>query len=85
MGPQPQVPFSLLPQSVREEHQGYEQELSRLRAQYEEEVLRFQEAQVRALQQLQEKHQALSQEAQHEKEEEKQRLTAVRPQAPSSS
>uniref|UniRef100_A0A8C4IU14 Protein FAM184A/B N-terminal domain-containing protein n=1 Tax=Dicentrarchus labrax TaxID=13489 RepID=A0A8C4IU14_DICLA len=60
--------------SLREEHQGYEKELSRLRAHYEEEMLRFKEAQVRALEELEEKHQTMSEEAQQEKEEEKKLL-----------
>uniref|UniRef100_A0A087XHH3 Family with sequence similarity 184 member Aa n=1 Tax=Poecilia formosa TaxID=48698 RepID=A0A087XHH3_POEFO len=61
-------------QSLREEHQGYEKELSRLRAHYEEETLRFKEAQVRALEELEEKHRALREEAQQEKEDEKKLL-----------
>ncbi|KAM9334204.1 protein FAM184A-like isoform 1-T1 [Symphorus nematophorus] len=65
-----------LEQSLREEHQGYEKELTRLRAHYEEEMLRFKEAQVRALEELEEKHQAMSEEAQQEKEEEKKLLVA---------
>lgn len=65
------------PQSLREEHQGYEKELSRLRAHYEEEMLRFKEAQVRALEEMEEKHQAMSEEAQQEKEEEKKLLVTV--------
>ncbi|XP_044043632.1 protein FAM184A-like isoform X7 [Siniperca chuatsi] len=63
-----------LEQSLREEHQGYEKELSRLRAHYEEETLRFREAQVRALEEMEEKHQAMREEAQQEKEEEKKLL-----------
>ncbi|CAI5638165.1 unnamed protein product [Oreochromis niloticus] len=63
-----------LEQSLREEHQGYEKELSRLRAHYEEETLRFKEAQVRALEELEEKHQVMREEAQQEKEEEKKLL-----------
>ncbi|XP_014824692.1 PREDICTED: protein FAM184A isoform X3 [Poecilia mexicana] len=63
-----------LEQSLREEHQGYEKELSRLRAHYEEETLRFKEAQVRALEELEEKHRALREEAQQEKEDEKKLL-----------
>ncbi|XP_071320365.1 protein FAM184A isoform X3 [Trachinotus anak] len=63
-----------LEQSLREEHQGYEKELSRLRAHYEEETLRFKEAQVRALEEMEEKHQAMREEAQQEKEEEKKLL-----------
>ncbi|XP_075334157.1 protein FAM184A-like isoform X5 [Odontesthes bonariensis] len=65
-----------LEQSLREEHQGYEKELSRLRAHYEEETLRFKEAQVRELEELEEKHRAMTEEAQQEKEEEKTRLIA---------
>ncbi|CAG5933050.1 unnamed protein product [Menidia menidia] len=65
-----------LEQSLREEHQGYEKELSRLRAHYEEETLRFKEAQVRALEELEEKHRAMRDEAQHEKEEERKHLIA---------
>ncbi|XP_068612321.1 protein FAM184A [Brachionichthys hirsutus] len=64
-----------LEQSLREEHQGYEKELCRLRGHYEEEMLRFKEAQVRALEELEEKHQAMSEEAHQEKEEEKELLT----------
>ncbi|CAG06666.1 unnamed protein product [Tetraodon nigroviridis] len=60
--------------SLREEHQGYEKELSRLRAHYEEEMLRFKEAQVRTLEEMEEKHQAMTEEAQQEKEEEKKLL-----------
>ncbi|XP_056227065.1 protein FAM184A [Seriola aureovittata] len=63
-----------LEQSLREEHQGYEKELSRLRAHFEEETLRFKEAQVRALEEMEEKHQAMREEAQQEKEEEKKLL-----------
>uniref|UniRef100_A0AAX7V9F4 Protein FAM184A/B N-terminal domain-containing protein n=1 Tax=Astatotilapia calliptera TaxID=8154 RepID=A0AAX7V9F4_ASTCA len=66
-----------LEQSLREEHQGYEKELSRLRAHYEEETLRFKEAQVRALEELEEKHQVMREEAQQEKEEEKKLLITV--------
>lgn len=65
------------PQSLREEHQGYEKELSRLRATYEEEMLRFKEAQVRTLEEMEEKHQAMTEEAQQEKEEEKKLLVTV--------
>ncbi|XP_049426678.1 protein FAM184A-like isoform X3 [Epinephelus fuscoguttatus] len=65
-----------LEQSLREEHQGYEKELCRLRAHSEEEMLRFKEAQVRALEELEEKHQSMREEAQQEKEEEKQLLMA---------
>uniref|UniRef100_A0A3Q3VY38 Protein FAM184A/B N-terminal domain-containing protein n=1 Tax=Mola mola TaxID=94237 RepID=A0A3Q3VY38_MOLML len=56
-----------LEQSLREEHQGYEKELSMLRAHYEEEMHRFKEAQVRALAEMEEKHQAMSEEADFEK------------------
>ncbi|XP_047211036.1 protein FAM184A-like isoform X3 [Girardinichthys multiradiatus] len=63
-----------LEQSLREEHQGYEKELSRLRAHYEEETLRFKEAQVTALEELEEKHRAMREEAQQEKEDEKKLL-----------
>uniref|UniRef100_A0A8C7WUU2 Family with sequence similarity 184 member Aa n=1 Tax=Oryzias sinensis TaxID=183150 RepID=A0A8C7WUU2_9TELE len=52
-----------LEQSLREDHQGYEKELSRLRAHYEEEALRFKEAQVRALEELEEKHRTIREEA----------------------
>uniref|UniRef100_A0A672IU01 Zgc:85722 n=1 Tax=Salarias fasciatus TaxID=181472 RepID=A0A672IU01_SALFA len=45
------------------EHQSYEKELSRLRVHYEEETLRFKEAQVRALEELEEKHRAMKEEA----------------------
>lgn len=65
-------------QSLREEHQGYEKELSRLRAHYEEETLRFKEAQVRVLEELEEKHRTLREEAQQEKEDEKKLLVTVR-------
>lgn len=65
------------PQSLREEHQGYEKELSRLRAHYEEEMHHFKEAQIRALEEMEEKHQAISEEAQQEKEEEKKLLMTV--------
>lgn len=65
-------------QSLREEHQGYEKELSRLRAHYEEETLRFKEAQVRALEELEEKHRNMREEAEQEKEDEKKLLVTVR-------
>lgn len=68
---------SFFPQSLREEHQGYEKELSRLRAHYEEEMHRFKEAQVRALEEMEEKHQAMSDEARQEKEDEKKLLVTV--------
>lgn len=45
---------------------------------YEEEMLRFREAQVRALEEMEEKHQAMTEEAQQEKEDEKQLLVTVR-------
>lgn len=64
-------------QSLREEHQGHEKELTRLRAHYEEEMLRFREAQMHALEEMEEKHQAMTEEAQQEKEEEKQLLVTV--------
>ncbi|XP_023804882.1 protein FAM184A isoform X2 [Oryzias latipes] len=63
-----------LEQSLREDHQGYEKELSRLRAHYEEETLRFKEAQLRALEELEEKHRTIREEALQEKEEEKKLL-----------
>lgn len=63
-----------LEQSLREEHQGHEKELSRLRAHFEEETRRFKDAQVRALEELEEKHRRLREDAQQEKEEEKQLL-----------
>ncbi|XP_057677290.1 protein FAM184A-like isoform X2 [Corythoichthys intestinalis] len=63
-----------LEQSLREEHQGYEKELSRLRAHYEEETRRYKEAQIRALEEMEEKHRAMREEAQQEKEEEKKLL-----------
>lgn len=66
-------------QSLREEHQGYEKELSRLRAHYEEETRRYKEAQVRALEEMEEKHRAMREEAQQEKEEEKKLLMMVSP------
>ncbi|XP_034533991.1 protein FAM184A isoform X2 [Notolabrus celidotus] len=65
-----------LEQSLREEHQGYEKELCRLRAHYEEETHRFKDAQVRVLGELEEKHTAMREEAQQEKEEEKTILIA---------
>ncbi|XP_029030949.1 protein FAM184A-like isoform X3 [Betta splendens] len=65
-----------LEQSLREEHQGYEKELSRVRAHYEEETLRFREAQVRALEEMEEKHRTMREEAQQEKEDEKKLLVA---------
>lgn len=40
-------------------------------------MLRFKEAQVRALEEMEEKHQAMSEEAQQEKEEEKKLLITV--------
>lgn len=40
-------------------------------------MLRFREAQVRALEEMEEKHQAMSEEAQQEKEEEKRLLMTV--------
>ncbi|XP_061571639.1 protein FAM184A-like isoform X2 [Cololabis saira] len=63
-----------LEQSLREEHQGYEKELSRLRAHYEEETLRFREAQVRALEELEDKHRSMREDAEQEKEEERELL-----------
>ncbi|KAK1876628.1 Protein FAM184A [Dissostichus eleginoides] len=51
-----------LEQSLREEHQGYEKELCQLRSHYEEEMHRFKEAQVRALEELEGKHQKMCQE-----------------------
>ncbi|XP_077587322.1 protein FAM184A isoform X6 [Stigmatopora nigra] len=63
-----------LEQSLREEHQGYEKELSRLRAHYEEESRRYKEAQIRAWEEMEEKHRAMREEAQQEKEEEKKLL-----------
>lgn len=51
--------------------------MSRLRGHYEEEMLRFKEAQVRTLEEMEEKHQAMTEEAQQEKEEEKKLLVAV--------
>ncbi|XP_054627978.1 protein FAM184A-like isoform X4 [Dunckerocampus dactyliophorus] len=63
-----------LEQSLREEHQGYEKELSRLRAHYEEETRRYKEAQIRALEEMEEKHRAMREEVQQEKEEEKKLL-----------
>lgn len=68
---------SFPPQSLREEHQGYEKDLSRLRARYEEEALRFREAQVRALEEIEEKHRTMREEVQQEKEEEKKLLITV--------
>ncbi|CAB1414073.1 unnamed protein product [Pleuronectes platessa] len=65
-----------LEQSLREEHQGFEKELSRLRAHYEEETHRYREAQVRALEEMEEKHQSMREEVQQEKEEEKSVLMA---------
>uniref|UniRef100_A0A3Q1GFJ0 Family with sequence similarity 184 member Aa n=1 Tax=Acanthochromis polyacanthus TaxID=80966 RepID=A0A3Q1GFJ0_9TELE len=49
-----------------------------LRAHYEEETHRFREAQVRALEELEEKHRTLREEAQQEKEDEKKLLMTVR-------
>uniref|UniRef100_A0A3Q3NAB1 Uncharacterized LOC113127602 n=1 Tax=Mastacembelus armatus TaxID=205130 RepID=A0A3Q3NAB1_9TELE len=66
-----------LEQSLREEHLGYEKELSKLRAHYEEERHRFKEAQVRALEEMEEKHRTIREEAQQEKEEEKKLLMTV--------
>uniref|UniRef100_A0A3B4APQ9 Protein FAM184A/B N-terminal domain-containing protein n=1 Tax=Periophthalmus magnuspinnatus TaxID=409849 RepID=A0A3B4APQ9_9GOBI len=63
-----------LEQSLREEHQGHEKELTRLRAHFEDETRRFKDAQVRALEDLEEKHRRLREDAQQEKEEEKQLL-----------
>ncbi|XP_028328359.1 protein FAM184A [Gouania willdenowi] len=65
-----------LEQSLREEHQSYEKELSRVRVHYEEESLRCKEAQVRALDELEDKHRAMREEAQQEKEEEKKLVMA---------
>uniref|UniRef100_A0A3Q1J0W9 Protein FAM184A/B N-terminal domain-containing protein n=1 Tax=Anabas testudineus TaxID=64144 RepID=A0A3Q1J0W9_ANATE len=48
---------------LEQEHQGYEKELSRLRAHYEEETLRFREAQVRALEEMEEKHRSMREES----------------------
>ncbi|KAK7893192.1 hypothetical protein WMY93_022344 [Mugilogobius chulae] len=63
-----------LEQSLREEHQGHEKELTRLRAHFEDETRRFKDAQVRALEDLEEKHRRLREDAQQEKEDEKQLL-----------
>lgn len=65
-----------LEQSLREERQGYEKELARLRGKYEEEAVRFKEAQVRALEELAEKHREEQQEAQSAAEREKNLLMA---------
>uniref|UniRef100_A0A673C9D7 Zgc:85722 n=1 Tax=Sphaeramia orbicularis TaxID=375764 RepID=A0A673C9D7_9TELE len=51
-----------LEQSLREEHQGYEKELSRIRGHYEEEKQRFRQEQVQALEELEEKHRRLREE-----------------------
>uniref|UniRef100_A0A7N9B0M0 Uncharacterized LOC113127602 n=1 Tax=Mastacembelus armatus TaxID=205130 RepID=A0A7N9B0M0_9TELE len=59
---------------LEQEHLGYEKELSKLRAHYEEERHRFKEAQVRALEEMEEKHRTIREEAQQEKEEEKKLL-----------
>uniref|UniRef100_A0A8C6Q216 Family with sequence similarity 184 member Aa n=1 Tax=Nothobranchius furzeri TaxID=105023 RepID=A0A8C6Q216_NOTFU len=50
---------------LEHEHQGYEKELSRVRAHYEEETLRFKEAQVRALEEMEQKHRSMREEAHH--------------------
>ncbi|KAK0143320.1 Protein FAM184A [Merluccius polli] len=63
-----------LEQSLREEHQGYEKELCRLRARYEAEALRFKEAQVRSLEETEERQRVLREEVRQEKEEEKELL-----------
>ena len=42
-----------------------------MRAHYEEETHRFKEAQVRALEEMEDKHRSMREEAQQEKEEEK--------------
>ncbi|KAG7263904.1 hypothetical protein CRUP_021223 [Coryphaenoides rupestris] len=64
-------------QSLREEHQRYEKELCRLRARYEEEALRFKEAQVRSLEEMEERQRALREEVRQEKEEEKELLITI--------
>ncbi|CAB1331349.1 unnamed protein product [Coregonus sp. 'balchen'] len=66
-----------LEQSLREERQGYEKELARLRAKYEEEAVRFKEAQAQALEELSEKHRATQESAQNAAEKEKNLLMAV--------
>ncbi|XP_030215829.1 protein FAM184A isoform X1 [Gadus morhua] len=63
-----------LEQTLREEHQRYEKELFLLRGRYEDEALRFQEAQVRALEEVEERQRALREEVRQEKEEEKEVL-----------
>uniref|UniRef100_A0A3P8UNW4 Family with sequence similarity 184 member Aa n=1 Tax=Cynoglossus semilaevis TaxID=244447 RepID=A0A3P8UNW4_CYNSE len=60
-----------LEQSLREEHQGYERELARLRLHIEEERLRFKETQIRATEEMEMKHQAMREEVQQEKDNEK--------------
>ncbi|CAL8302145.1 unnamed protein product, partial [Gadus morhua 'NCC'] len=60
--------------TLREEHQRYEKELFLLRGRYEDEALRFQEAQVRALEEVEERQRALREEVRQEKEEEKEVL-----------
>uniref|UniRef100_A0A8C7TMV6 Protein FAM184A/B N-terminal domain-containing protein n=1 Tax=Oncorhynchus mykiss TaxID=8022 RepID=A0A8C7TMV6_ONCMY len=59
-----------LEQSLREERQGYEKELARLRGKYEEEGVRFKEAQAQALEELSEKHRATQESAQNAAEKE---------------
>ncbi|XP_031686394.1 protein FAM184A isoform X1 [Oncorhynchus kisutch] len=65
-----------LEQSLREERQGYEKELARLRGKYEEEGVRFKEAQVQALEELSEKHRATQESAQNAAEKENNLLMA---------
>uniref|UniRef100_A0A4W5ME57 Family with sequence similarity 184 member Aa n=1 Tax=Hucho hucho TaxID=62062 RepID=A0A4W5ME57_9TELE len=66
-----------LEQSLREERQGYEKELARLRGKYEEEGVRFKEAQAQALEELSEKHRATQESAQNAAEKENNLLMAV--------
>ncbi|XP_042186668.1 protein FAM184A isoform X1 [Oncorhynchus tshawytscha] len=65
-----------LEQSLREERQGYEKELARLRGKYEEEGVRFKEAQAQALEELSEKHRATQESAQNAAEKENNLLMA---------
>ncbi|XP_035656709.1 protein FAM184A isoform X3 [Oncorhynchus keta] len=65
-----------LEQSLREERQGYEKELAKLRGKYEEEGVRFKEAQAQALEELSEKHRVTQESAQNAAEKETNLLMA---------
>ncbi|XP_046886807.1 protein FAM184A isoform X1 [Hypomesus transpacificus] len=65
-----------LEQSLREERQGYERDLARLRGRYEEEAVRLGEEQAKALEELEDKHRAVQEDAQSAAERERSLLVA---------